>query len=194
MPVCKHCKKDFDKKDIANHSRWCDSNPKRSQYSEALSKARSAKKNFNNQYTYGAIVSDETKEKLRIASTNKKHSEESKKKMSEKALASKHRRLKKGVVEYKGILLDSSWELALAKRLDELNIEWIRPDPISWVDEDGITHNYFADFYLPKHDKYLDPKNKHAIKVQAKKLKILLAQHDNINIIDSLEGCKNFYI
>jgi hypothetical protein len=47
-----------------------------------------------------------------------------------KALASKHRRLKKGTVEYKGVILDSSWELALAKRLDEINVQWIRPTPI----------------------------------------------------------------
>ena len=63
MSVCKHCKKEFNKKDIANHSRWCDLNPKRNQYNKDLSKARSAKKNFNNQYTYGAVVSKETKEK-----------------------------------------------------------------------------------------------------------------------------------
>lgn len=196
---CKYCKQEFDISDkpsgwMANHSRWCDLNPKRSTYNNDLSKARAAKTNFNNQYTYGATVSEETKEKLRIASTGKTHSEKTKELLRKKALVSKHRRLKKGVVEYKGILLDSSWELELAKRLDELNIEWIRPDPIPWVDEEGVTHNYFPDFYLPEHNRYLDPKNKHVIKVQEKKLKILLTQYNNIDIIDSLEGCKNFSI
>lgn len=194
MSVCMHCKKEFNKKDIANHSRWCDINPKRSQYNKDLSKARSAKKNFNNQYTYGAVVSKETKEKLRLASTGKKHTKETKQLLKEKALASPHRRLRKGVVEYKGMLLDSSWELELAKRLDELEIKWIRPNPIPWVDKEGISHNYFADFYLPEYDRYLDPKNKHTIKVQEKKLKILLTQYSNIDIIDSLDGCKNFSI
>jgi hypothetical protein len=194
MTNCKHCKREFDKKDIANHSRWCDLNPKRNQYNEDLSKARAAKKNFNNQYTYGAVLSNETKEKLRLASTGKKHTKETKQLLKEKALTSTHRRLRKGVVEYKGVLLDSSWELKLANRLDELNIKWFRPDPIPWIDEEGVTHNYFPDFYLPEYDKYLDPKNKHAIKVQGNKLKILLAQYKNIDIIDSLEGCRTFTI
>jgi hypothetical protein len=194
MTNCKHCKREFDKKDIANHSRWCDLNPKRNQYNKDLSKARAAKKNFNNQYTYGAVLSNETKEKLRLASTGKKHTKETKQLLKEKALTSTHRRLRKGVVEYKGVLLDSSWELKLAKRLDELNIKWFRPDPIPWIDEEGVTHNYFPDFYLPEYDKYLDPKNKHAIKVQENKLKILLTQYKNIDIIDSIEGCRTFTI
>jgi hypothetical protein len=199
MTICKHCRKEFDtinkpKGWMANHSRWCDHNPKRFQYNKDLNKARLAKTNFNNQFTYGAVITEETKEKLRLSSTGKKHSEKTKQIIKEKALNSKHRRLKKGVVEYKGILLDSSWELELAKRLDELNIKWIRPDPIPWIDENGVARNYFPDFYLIDYDRYLDPKNKHAIKVQEKKLKILLTQYDNINIIDSLEGCKNFCI
>jgi hypothetical protein len=212
---CKHCKDEFNIGDkpkgwMANHSRWCDKNPKQQEYLDKLknnggvdriqlmNEARK-KSGIHNQFEKARIEGKDIPEhpmkgKEVPALQGRKHTKETKQILKEKALASKHRRLKKGIVEYKGILLDSSWELALAKRLDELNIEWIRPDPISWVDEDGITHNYFADFYLPKHDKYLDPKNKHAIRVQAKKLKILLAQHDNINIIDSLEGCKNFYI
>jgi hypothetical protein len=194
MLVCKHCKKEFVKKEIANHSRWCDLNPKRSTYDKDLTKARAAKKNFNNQFTYGASVSDETKEKLRLVSTGKKHTQETKEKIRHRALASDHRRLRKGVLYYKGIMLDSSWELALAKRLDELNIKWTRPDPIPWIDKEGVKHNYFPDFYLPEYDKYLDPKNKHAIKVQEEKLKILMDQYSNIDIIDSLNGCKTFSI
>lgn len=194
MSVCKHCKKEFNKKSIANHSRWCDLNPKRSAYTKDLSKARAAKKNFNNQFTYGAVVSKETKEKQRLASTGKRHTEETKRLIKEKALASPHRRLKKGVVEYKGILLDSSWELELAKRLDELEIKWVRPDPIPWVDEEGITRNYFPDFYLEDYDLFLDPKNPHAIKVQRKKLDCLLTQYKNIVIIDSIEKCKQYSV
>ena len=192
MSICKHCKKEFEKKEIANHSRWCDLNPKRSQYNKDLSKARAAKRNFKNQYSYGATCLDETKEKMRIAATGKRHTEETKQIIREKALASPHRRLKKGTVEYKGILLDSSWELELAKRLDELEIKWIRPDPIPWVDEEGVKHNYFPDFYLEDYDLFLDPKNPQALKVQKKKLDCLLTHYKNIVIIDSLEKCKQY--
>ena len=39
---------------------------------------------------------------------------------------------------YKDVLLDSSWELALAIRLDELNIKWIRPERIMWIDKNNL--------------------------------------------------------
>jgi hypothetical protein len=198
MSTCKHCKNEFEKKDIANHSRWCDLNPKRSEYKNgsmksvlAMNEAR-AKSGIKNQYSYGAVCSEETKEKLRQSATGRTHTEETKQLLREKALASPHRRLRKGMVEYKGVMLDSSWELELAKRLDELEIKWIRPKPIQWVDKEGVTHNYFGDFYLTEHDLYLDPKNPQAIRVQKEKLDCLLSQHKNIVIIDSIEKCKEF--
>jgi hypothetical protein len=98
------------------------------------------------------------------------------------------------MINYNGIWLDSTWEFELAKRLDSLNIKWIRPDPIRWFDEDGVAHNYFPDFYLPDYNLFLDPKNTHAFKVQEKKIKTLLTQHKNIVIITSLEECQNFSI
>lgn len=197
--ICKYCEKEFDISDkpsgwMANHTRWCNLNPKRNQYNKDLSKLRAAKKNFNNQYSYGAVCSDETKEKIRNANIGKKHTEETKQLLREKALASPHRRLKKGVVMYKDILLDSSWELELAKRLDKLKIKWIRPDPIPWVDDQGVTHNYFPDFFLTEQNLYLDPKNPQAIKSQKKKLENLLKQYDNIVIIDTLEKCKKYIV
>ena len=198
---CKHCLEKFDVSNkpkgwIANHSRWCNSNPKRSSYHNAMSIARAAKT------PEGRIVAAEKVKVLhkegkyahvdRMNFLGKKHTIESKQLMREKALASPHRRLKKGMIEYKGIWLDSSWELALAKRLDFLSINWIRPGPIPWIDEAGVTHNYFGDFYLPDYNLYLDPKNPQAIKVQKKKLDCLLSQYNNIVIIDSLEGCTNY--
>ncbi len=120
------------------------------------------------------------------------HSEETKKIQKQKALESKHRRLLKNTVQYKGVLLDSSWELALAKRLDDLNIEWIRPNPLKWKDYSGIEHNYFPDFYLPHYDLYLDPKNPQAFKVQMEKIKILSETYANIIWLKSLSDCLNF--
>jgi hypothetical protein len=72
--------------------------------------------------------------------TGKSQSLESREKISKSALLSKHRRLRKGVAKYLKadgieVMLDSSWELALAKRLDKIGINWIRPKPIIWVDK-----------------------------------------------------------
>lgn len=205
--VCKHCKKEFNISDkprgwMANHTRWCDENPKRQDYKNGSIKAieamNTAKKNsgFVNHYAKARLEGREIPEGPAKGKPGtrlgKKHTEETKQLLREKALASPHRRLKRGVVEYKGILLDSSWELELAKRLDELGIKWIRPNPIPWVDDEGITHNYFPDFYLEDYDLFLDPKNPHAVQVQKKKLDCILTQYDNIVILDSIEECKQF--
>ena len=207
--ICKYCKEKFDISDkplgwMANHTRWCDKNPKRKEYADAL-RARDntaimcearRKTGRTNQYTAAMLDGKEVPESPMKGKPGtflgRTHTEKSKQLMKEKALASPHRRLRKGMVEYKGIMLDSSWELELAKRLDELEIEWIRPEPIKWIDAEGITHNYFGDFYLTEHDLYLDPKNPQAIRVQKEKLDCLLTQHKNIIIIDSLENCKTF--
>lgn len=201
MRICKHCKNEFDISDkpkgwMANHTRWCAKNPKRVQYSENLAKSRKAITLESRKKQAEGIKKAHREGKYdhvdRKTFLGKNHSEKTKEILRKKALASPHRRLKKGTIEYKGILLDSSWELVLAKRLDELGIKWVRPEPIPWVDDQGITHNYFSDFYLEDYDLYLDPKNPQAVKVQKKKLDCLLTQYKNIVILESIEECKQF--
>ena len=71
----------------------------------------------------------------------KSHTTESIEKIRQKALESNHRRLRKGMVEYKGIMLDSSWELALAMRLDELQIKWERQNHLLWFESKRYLKN-----------------------------------------------------
>lgn len=68
------------------------------------------------------------------------------------------------------IFLESSWEVKMAEWLDNNNIEWIRPNHIPWIDSNGKQRRYFPDFYLPKHNIYLDPKNSYQIKIGQEKL------------------------
>ena len=199
--TCKHCETQFDLRDkpkgwMANHSRWCISNPKRNSYINDMSRARSeitvdsrskAAEAIKLAHDRGCYDSVDHRTFL-----NKKHSDETKQVQREKALASPHRRLVRGIVEYKGILLDSSWELALAVRLDDLGIVWTRPAPLKWIDAGGTAHNYFPDFYLPEYDLYLDPKNPQAVRVQQEKLNILLTMYKNLVIIETLDECKEF--
>ena len=196
---CKYCNLSFDDlntSERANHSRWCDLNPKKQDYVTRLKLTR-------NTISNEAII--ERNKKISEAHKRgayshvdhsffkgKNHSDESKEKIRSAALKSKHRRLKKNTILYNGILLDSTWELVLAKRLEELSINWIRPEPIPWTDKQGRIHNYFPDFYLPEHDLFIDPKNKHAANVQKDKIKILLSSYKNIIFLYSLEECKNF--
>jgi len=167
-------------------------NPNRAEYRKALGKARASKINFRNQYHFGAVMSEETRLKISATSTGRTHSEATRQQLREKALASAHRRLKKGMVSYRGMMFDSSWEVALAKRLDQLGVEWCRPEPVPWLDEQGVAHHYFPDFYLPKFDVYLDPKNPQALRVQKAKVQCLLNQYPNIVILRTLEACRSY--
>jgi len=109
--VCKHCKKEFDISDktlgwMANHSRWCDKNPKRKEYADALkgrnnvelmNEARK-KSGIHNQFEKARIEGRDIpkhpmKGKEVPALQGRKHTEETKQHLREKALASPHRRL-----------------------------------------------------------------------------------------------------
>lgn len=115
--------------------------------------------------------SEETKQKIsasvkQYAKDNPRcHSIDTRKTISEKALASNHRRLVRSRRAYtmksgEVIMLDSSWEELLAIRLDLLNINWIRPTtPLYWINKSGEKRRYFPDFYLIDYDIFLDPKN-----------------------------------
>jgi hypothetical protein len=201
MWTCKHCKQEFEDNTLnwkANHSRWCDSNPKKAAYKTNMQKAREAKTaegrkraadKLKKLHADGVYSHVDRKNFL-----GKTHSPETIERIREKALASNHRRLKKGIVEYNGVMLDSSWELALAKTLDKNNIKWVRPDPVKWTDESGIQHNYFPDFYLLDYDIYLDPKNPMAYNVQSSKISSLKQQMKNLFFLKTLEECVNFDI
>ena len=206
MWICQHCKNSFDNLTLngkANHSRWCHSNPKRKDYKTgstkavmAMNAARSNDPNVANQYTkaksLGLPIPIGPHSGKPGFFTGNKHTEETKRKQRESALKSPHRRLRKKMIEYNGIMLDSSWEVELAKRLDEQHIKWERPGPIKWIDEDGSIHNYFPDFFLPDYNLYLDPKNPHAYKVQEKKINQLKKQLTNLIFLTTLEDIQKF--
>ena len=61
-------------------------------------------------------------------------------------------------IDYNGTKLDSTYEVEVAKSLDEHNIKWSRPKRFPYH-MDGVLKHYTPDFYLPDYDVYLDPKN-----------------------------------
>ena len=201
--TCPFCGKEFLSKKgwtYRNHVYWCKNNPRhdeiREHNKEYLKTARQNIKSRRNGYSPGAKLyqkgcPEETRQKIREKSSLFRHTEETKQKIREKALKSKHRRLRRKIIEYNGVQLDSTWELELAKRLDSLGIEWVRPGPLEWVDSNGISHNYFPDFYLPEHNIYLDPKNPYAIISQKNKLDVIIKKY-NVILLETLLECKNF--
>lgn len=183
----------------ANHSRWCLQNPRRSEYvdknncSQMHTQSSISKRTLGIKKAWAAGKFDNVVH----SSIGRKHTQETKEHLRQKALASPHRRLVRSIRDYVQkdgniVKLDSAWEEALAKRLDDINVRWERPGPIKWTDSDGTIRNYFPDFYLTDYDLFLDPKNPQAFRVQQEKINCLAVQLKNLKILTSLEECKNY--
>lgn len=71
------------------------------------------------------------------------------------------------------VCLQSSYEMECANVLNALSIEWIRPKALRY---DG--KRYFADFYLPEYQIFLDPKNDYKAKVDEQKIRSVIDQND----------------
>lgn len=80
---------------------------------------------------------------------------------------------------YKDIAFDSSWEVEIAKWLDEHGIAWQRSRQLVfwWTDGDGKRRRYYPDFYLPTYNLYLDPKNKYLIGKDRFKIEAVQREH-----------------
>lgn len=209
---CKFCGVSFMKmnsSERANHSRWCINNPLRKHYQKINAKSldlarKSGKINYqriskkiSDHHKNGTYDLAKERQKKNPYWLGRHHSKKSKELIREAALKSNHRRLVKSTREYKKldgtiVKLDSSWEEMLAKRLDELNIEWHRPKFLIWEDNKNIKHHYFPDFYLPKYNLYLDPKNPQAAKVQSEKIKVLRNSYSNLIFLFNEKDIKNF--
>ncbi len=195
--ICKFCSHTVASNSAANHMRWCKSNPKREEYVRALNSRRSKTQTTDTKKKIAAGVKNAWRSGKYVNADHtsflgKTHSNETKSLLREKALKSPHRRLRRNPIEYKGIILDSTWELALAQRLDETGVHWIRPDPVKWKDAENTEHHYFPDFYLPEFNLYLDPKNSAAQYIQKEKLLVLRKQLPNLIILSSLQECQTF--
>jgi hypothetical protein len=182
MYNCKYCNKECkNKNSLAQHEIRCRLNPNKiaiqpnfSKYNEKLRLGLVTKTNTN-QYVKSKNlglpkpeISEETKEKFAKIWRGRKHTEESKQKISASmkrvvrerpesySASNVNGRVKK--VEYNGIIFDSSWEVIVAKFLDDNNIIWERPkNGFEYIWENG-THLYYPDFYIPSMDLYIEVK------------------------------------
>lgn len=93
------------------------------------------------------------------------------------------------------IKLDSEWELIVAKRLDELNVNWYRPKiRIPYIDNQGYEKGYFPDFYVEDYKCFIEVKAPYIAKRQNKNGKIdyLKSHYNFIFWIEDEESCNTF--
>jgi hypothetical protein len=98
---------------------------------------------------------------------------------------------------YKNILMDSSWEVEVAKLMDSMNIKWDRSKKLClfWFDENNKKRRYHPDFYLPEYDVYLDTKNKFLMEKDSFKIRKVLENNRvslKVGVLDDIvEYIKN---
>lgn len=80
------------------------------------------------------------------------------------------------------VRLESSYEIAFSTILNNMNIQWLRPEPFNWLDVNNKLHRYYPDFYLPEYNIYFDPKNKYLIERDQDKINRVIKQN-NINVV-----------
>lgn len=176
---CKYCGKECkNENSLKQHEIRCKSNSNRiivkSNFIAYNEKRKSEGIHGINQYIKakndGVILkcSDSTKNKIREKLTGKEWSTERKQNHSlvmQEAVknhpcsynaSNVNGRIKKQL--YKGVILDSSWEVLVAKYLDEHNIAWIKPiNGFEYIWKNKI-HIYYPDFYLCDYDMYIEVK------------------------------------
>lgn len=208
---CEFCGREFGTKNAcSSHRGKCKQNPK-----VVLKISKGGRKYPKNRKK--RICSEETKQKLRELwksdeyrqkqkdSVNKrrkegtlsfKHSEETKKKLSEirnKTLRENPSKnnLRRKSYKFNGDILDSQYEVKVASELLKNGVQYIAKPHYLEYNLNGKNHLYFPDFYLPEYNVYLDPKNDYLIKYGQKglgisdseKIKIVCEQNNVIVII-----------
>lgn len=212
---CKYCNLDFSPLNTSekrNHLRWCELNPKSEEYRKtnrlislkamnqhpARIKANASIKKAHAAGKYNYLEIAQKQLATKITNGTLKHTKLGLENCKIAANNAHHQRKCRNSHQFidkhnRTFIFDSSWEDTLAIRLDKLDINWIRPQPITWIDDLGVAHKYFADFYLPDFDLYIDPKNLYIQNRQSEKIKILKNQI-NLLILSSKEECLSFSI
>lgn len=168
MLNCKFCNREAATLNSnSQHELYCKSNPDRR--IKKASMGMLGKKGAN-QYTYGAIMSEDTRTKLRESSTKLnnerwsnpenriKHSAAMKRAVANnpESYTSSNRGRTKQII-YKGIKFQGSWELSFYRWCEANEVECNRNSEGFAYEWNG-TRTYFPDFYLPAFNAYVEVK------------------------------------
>lgn len=175
--ICKYCGKVCkNKNSLVQHEIRCKENPNKINL-EYLSNRDYSNINFNpsNQFIKAKELglpipkmSDETKQKIANVWKGRKHTKETKEKISKtmQQVVKENPESYNGVningkvkkYDYNGIKLDGSWELLVAQYLDFNNIKWERPRKGFEYIWSNDKHIYYPDFYLTDYNVYIEVK------------------------------------
>ena len=160
MNYCKFCNKECkNSNSLSNHQLRCRCNPDRKVQTGRKGSAGKIDGNWQNAATKARaagvayVVSENTRQKLSNASSKRKHSEESKRLISD-ALKGNRNANHRGDRQsyYKGIRMDSSWEVKTAQYLDDNNVVWTYSEK-GFRLSDG--RYYYPDFFIYENDKFV---------------------------------------
>ena len=159
MFICKFCQKECKSENsLRNHQRCCPRNLNR------VYKNGMTGKQGSNQYILakkqGSELPTAWNKGLPGTFAGKKHSAESKRKISEKlSINNKGGRAK--WYEIAGQKVQGTWERDIAAKFEQLNIQWIKlktnKDTLKY-EMNGKIRSYTPDFYLPDYDMYVEVK------------------------------------
>ncbi len=158
--VCTFCEKQMvNKSSYKNHSQRCKENPHRVVQRGMAGKIPWIKGKCKDNCDILAKTALENSIKLK-GKIGRKWTQEEKNKLSAHARSHGYGGVKQSQKTlYKGVLLESSYEVAVAMSLDAYFVEWEKPGRFNYIDCYGKNRTYRPDLYLPKYDIYLDPKN-----------------------------------
>lgn len=186
--ICKYCGKICkNANSLRNHERLCKLNPNY-QISPMKNKIpwNKGRKGGENQYTKAK------KEGRPIPKYDRKptflgrhHTEETKRKISKSISVNNHGGRCKWF-EYNGVNLQGTWELSIAKKLDSLNIKWLKTKKkeyiCHYIDDLNKIHSYNPDFFLIDYNCFLEIKGYWWGK-DKRKMELVIQQNPSVKII-----------
>ncbi|MBK26148.1 MAG: hypothetical protein CME70_19275 [Halobacteriovorax sp.] len=94
------------------------------------------------------------------------------------------------------VSMDSSWETAFAKRLDELGVKWVRDESMHFLYHTirGRKRKYIPDFYLPDYGVYIEVKGYWTDAARHKMKDVQEKNPIKIVILESLDEINNFEV
>ena len=88
------------------------------------------------------------------------------------------------------VKMDSTWEVAMAKKLDELGVKWSRDETmiLEYRTVRGRKRKYIPDFFLPEYDLYIEVKGYWTDAARHKMIDVQERNPVKILILESLEA------